>query len=102
MVVLLNVFVETVILVFSGFLDEYNFKRTVLIIIIIIIICYISAFLDTQSALYRGWGAGLLNHHQCAASTWMMPRQPRRQNAHHTPAYWWRGDKVMKPISVWG
>ncbi len=23
-----------------------------------------------------------------------------RQNAHHTPAYWWRG--VMKPISVWG
>ncbi len=25
-----------------------------------------------------------------------------RQNAHHTPAYWWRGDKVMKPISVWG
>ncbi len=25
-----------------------------------------------------------------------------RQNAHHTPAYWWRGDRVMKPISVWG
>ncbi len=25
-----------------------------------------------------------------------------RQKAHHTPAYWWRGDKVMKPISVWG
>ncbi len=24
------------------------------------------------------------------------------QNAHHTPAYWWRGDKVMKPIGVWG
>ncbi len=24
------------------------------------------------------------------------------QNAHHTPAYWWRGDRVMKPISVWG
>ncbi len=24
-----------------------------------------------------------------------------RQNAHHTPAYyWWRGDRVMKPISV--
>ncbi len=25
-----------------------------------------------------------------------------RQNAHHTPAYWWRWDRVMKPISVWG
>ncbi len=25
-----------------------------------------------------------------------------RQNAHHTPAYWWRGERVMKPISVWG
>jgi len=25
-----------------------------------------------------------------------------RQNPHHTPAYWWRGDRVMKPISVWG
>ncbi len=24
------------------------------------------------------------------------------QNAHHTPAYWWRGDWVMKPISGWG
>ncbi len=24
-----------------------------------------------------------------------------RQNAHHTPTYWWRGDRVMKPISVW-
>ncbi len=23
-------------------------------------------------------------------------------NAHHTPAYWWRADRVMKPISVWG
>ncbi len=25
-----------------------------------------------------------------------------RQNAHHTPPYWWRGDRVMKSISVWG
>ncbi len=25
-----------------------------------------------------------------------------RQNAHHTPAYWWRGDIVMKPIRIWG
>ncbi len=25
-----------------------------------------------------------------------------RHNTHHTLAYWWRGDRVMKPISVWG
>ncbi len=24
------------------------------------------------------------------------------QNAHHTPAYWCRGDIVMKPIRIWG
>jgi len=33
-----------------------------------------SAFMGTQRAL-RGRG-NLLNHHQCAASTWMMRRQP--------------------------
>ncbi len=51
-------------------------------------------------------GGNLLIHHQCAASTWMMQRQPyctRTPTTHtHTPAYWWRGDRVMKPISVWG
>ncbi len=34
-----------------------------------------SAFLGTQSALHRREGI-LLNHHQCAASTWMMQWQP--------------------------
>ncbi len=33
-----------------------------------------SAFLGTQSALHRR--GNLLNHHQCAESTWMMRRQP--------------------------
>ncbi len=33
-----------------------------------------SAFLGTQSALHRR--GNLLIHHQCAASTWMMRRQP--------------------------
>ncbi len=42
-------------------------------------------WLYTQSALQSYEGA-LFNHHQCAASTWMMRRQPRRQCAHHTPA----------------
>ncbi len=30
----------------------------------------------TQSAL-QSWGGSLLNHHQCAASTWMMRRLPQ-------------------------
>ncbi len=34
-----------------------------------------SAFLGTQSTLHRR-GGGLLNLHQCAASTWMMRQQP--------------------------
>ncbi len=33
-----------------------------------------SAFLGTQSALHRR--GNLLNHHQCAESTWMMRQQP--------------------------
>jgi len=46
-----------------------------------------SAFLGTQGALHRE--GNLLNHHQCAASTWMMRCDDAivRQNAHHTPAY---------------
>ncbi len=34
----------------------------------------------TQSAL-QSYGASLLNHHQCAASTWMMRRQPQDNGA---------------------
>ncbi len=34
-----------------------------------------STFLDSQSALHSK-GGNLLIHHQCAASTWMMRRQP--------------------------
>ncbi len=34
------------------------------------------ALLYTQSAL-QSCGGSLLNHHQCAASTWMMRRQPQ-------------------------
>ncbi len=43
----------------------------------------------TPKALYNHVGGSLLNHHQCAASTWIMRRQPtvqRRQCTHHTPA----------------
>ncbi len=65
-----------------------------LIIIIIIIIHYIYIalfwfFLSTQSALHchpPGW---------CDSSHSAPDRSP------HT-SLWWRGDRVMKPISVWG
>ncbi len=43
-------------------------------IIIITMLHLYSAFLGTQSALHRR--GGLLNHHQCAASSWMIRRQP--------------------------
>jgi len=39
-----------------------------------------SAFLDTQSASHRE--GNLLNHHQCAASTWIMRRQPYCATTH--------------------
>ncbi len=56
-----------------------------------------SAFLDTQSALHSK-GA-------ISSSTTNVQHPPATaaivcQNAHHTPAYRWRGDRVMKPISV--
>ncbi len=52
-------------------------------------------------------GGSLLNHHQCAASTWMMWRLPQdntgAQCAHHTVDsgavhYRWRGERVIEPI----
>ncbi len=36
--------------------------------------------LYTQSAL-QSYSGSLLNHHQCAASTWMMRRQPQDNSA---------------------
>ncbi len=58
-----------------------------------------STFLGTQSALHRRWGI--------SSSTTKVQHPPGWcDGSHivpeHTPAYWWRGDKVMKPISVWG
>ncbi len=38
-------------------------------------------WLYTQSALQSCGGGSLLNHHQCAASTWMMWRQPQDNGA---------------------
>ncbi len=73
------------------------------LIIIIIIIGYIlySTFLGTQSALHS---KGVSPHPPPMCSIHLDDAMAAivRQNAHHTPAYWWRGDRVMKTISVWG
>ncbi len=67
------------------------------------IYCYIlySTFLDTQSTLHCKGGSPqpppVCSIHLDDATAAIL-----RQNAHHTPAYWWRGHRVMKPISVWG
>ncbi len=60
-----------------------------------------SAFLGTQSALHS---KGLSPHPPPMCSIHMddVTAAILGQNAHHTPAYWWRGDRVMEPISVWG
>jgi len=45
----------------------------------------------------------LLNHHQCAAYNLDDATAALlHQNTHQTPAYWWRGDRVMKPNSIFG
>ncbi len=69
---------------------------------IIIIICYIYiALFWVLKALYIVRG-NLLNHHQCAASTWMMRRQPdcaRTPTAHQLTG---GEETVVKPIRIWG
>ncbi len=58
------------------------------------------------------WGGSLLNHHQCAASTWMMRRLPQDNGpsaltTHIEPikymcsphtSYRWRGERDIEPI----
>ncbi len=60
-----------------------------------------SAFLGTQSTLH-GRGESPQPPPVCSIHLDDAMAAILRQNAHHTPAYWWRGDRVMKPISVWG
>ncbi len=54
--------------------------------------------------LYSAFLRGLSPHPppKCSIHLYDATAAIVRQNAHHTPAYWWRGDRVMKPISVWG
>ncbi len=60
-----------------------------------------SAFLGTQRAFTQK-GGNLLNIHQCAASTWMMQRQPYCTRTPTTHQLIGGEETVMKPISVWG
>ncbi len=57
--------------------------------------------LYTQSTLQSRGEGGLLNHHQCAASTWMMRWLPQDNGASalttHT-SYRWRAERVIEPI----
>ncbi len=71
-----------------------------------VIICYInnllhlySAFLGPQSALHR---RGESPHPPPVCSIHLDDATAAivHQNAHHTPAYWWRG--VMNPIGRYG
>ncbi len=54
--------------------------------------------LYTQSALQSCVGGSLLNHHQCAASTWMMRRLPQDNIASALTSYKWREERVIEPI----
>ncbi len=72
-----------------------------IIICYIYIAYYIYTFLGTQSALHSKGGI--------SSSTTCVQHPPDdvtaaivHQNAPHTLGNWWRGDKVMKLISVWG
>ncbi len=60
-----------------------------------------SAFLGTQSTLYRR-GESPHPPPMCSIHLDDATAAILRQSAHHTPAYWWRGDRVMNPIGRYG
>ncbi len=78
-------------------------KKEWQVFIIIIIICYICiALFWVLKALYIVSGMSPHLPPMCSIHLDDVTAAILCQNAHHTPAYWWRGDRVMKPISVWG
>ncbi len=58
--------------------------------------------LYTQST--QSCGGGLLNHHQCAASTWWCDGCHRTTTPERSPhtSYRWRGERVIEPIKWMG
>jgi len=60
----------------------------------------------TSKALYNHISGSLLNHHQCALSTWMMRPQPQNNCSIHT-SYRWRGERERESdgansVDWWG
>jgi len=52
---------------------------------------------NMPKALYNCIGESLLNHHQCAASTWMMPAATVQWP--HTSCMW-RGEREIESIQL--
>ncbi len=68
-----------------------------------IIICYIYiALFWILKALLHERGESLQPPPVCSIHLDDATAAILRPNAHHTPACWWRGDRLMKPINVWG
>ncbi len=94
---------------FDIFYQLINNKKTLtsvltidsIIIKIIIRYIYIALF-KALKALYNTRGESPQPPPVCSIHLDDATAAIVRQNAHHTPAYRWRGDRVMKPISVWG
>ncbi len=60
-----------------------------------------STFLGTQSALHQR-GESSQQPPMCSIHLDDATAAILCQDAHRTPAYWWREDRVIKPIRVWG
>ncbi len=57
----------------------------------------------TPKALYNHVGGSLLNHHQCAASTWMMRRQPQDNSTSALTTHQLQVERrEIEPIKWWG
>ncbi len=80
----------------NAFAQQNHSNCIIIIIIIIIIICYIYIALFWVLRGESPRPPPMCSIHLDDATAAILC-----QNAHHTPAYWWRGDRVMKPISAW-
>ncbi len=83
------------------FLLEHQWTFELSVIIINLLHLY-SAFLGTQSSLHSMGGISSSNTNVQHPPGWCNGSHIAPERPPHTPAYWWRGDRVMKPISVYG
>ncbi len=82
----------------------YIYVQNTIIYIIIIHYIYIALFCFSKHSKHSTLWGGLSPRPPPVCSIHLDDATAAivRQTAHHTPAYWWRGDRVMKPISIWG